>query len=462
MNFQQLILSLIFLLISSSVFAQINIKETPVAATSPITTQIGTSTNVVVGGSTGNPAANARNTYVGFEAGANASATGIKNTFIGTSAGRSNTSGTLNTFVGHLAGDLNTTGHSNTFLGEAGYRNTTGIVNTFIGGAAGSQNITGNYNTSLGGGAGAYNNNHYNVFLGASASHYNTGTQNVTIGSHAGYQLHGSGNVIIGNNAAGGYPGTYLTCNNSTLLGKDAYFSVSGLTNATAIGYSARVATSNSIVLGGTGVNAVNVGVGTESPAETLDVNGTIRANSPTYPGRDYKIVCNSRQNIYAANDLVTYSGGGKLFVINTAAGSTNAFMVANGTESNKLFYVKNNGKVQIGNISTPGSYKLYVETGILTEKLKVALKTSTDWADYVFANNYQLKPLAEVEAFVKENKHLPNVPSAQELVNDGGVDVGQMLAKQMQKIEELTLYVIDLNKQNEVLKAEVSALKKQ
>lgn len=381
-----------------------------------------------------------------------------QNTFLGALT-PAITSGTNNTFLGAVAGQLNTTGTDNTFVSNAGYRNTTGLSNTFVGHNAGASNVTGNYNTSLGGGAGAYNNNHYNVFIGAATSHYNTGTQNVTLGSHAGYRLNGDGNVVIGNNAAGGYPGTNLTCNNSTLLGKDTYFSVTGLTNATAIGYSARVATSNSLVLGGTGANAVNVGIGTESPTQRLDVNGTIRANSPTFPGRDYKIVCDMRQNIYAANDLVTYSGGGKLFVINTSAGSTNAFMVANGTENNKLFYVRNDGKVQIGNVTTPGSYKLYVETGILTEKLKVALKTSTDWADYVFAKNYQLKPLAEVEAFVKENKHLPDVPSAQELVNDGGIDVGQMLAKQMQKIEELTLYMIDLQKQNNALVSKVAAL---
>lgn len=102
---------------------------------------------------------------------------------------------------------------------------------------------------------------------------------------------------------------------------------------------------------------------------------------------------------------------------------------------------------VSIGTVTTTPGYKLFVEQGILTEKVKVALKNTTNWSDYVFAENYSLKPLPEVEAFVKKNKHLPGVPSAEQLVKEGGIDVNQMFAKQMEKIEELTLYVIELSK---------------
>ena len=116
-------------------------------------------------------------------------------------------------------------------------------------------------------------------------------------------------------------------------------------------------------------------------------------------------------------------------------------------------------GTVRIGNVATPAGYKLYVEQGILTEKVKVAVATSPAWADYVFANDYKLKPLSEVEAYVKENKHLPNVPSASELVKDG-LDLGKMQATQMEKIEELTLYMIDMKKEIETLKKENQSLK--
>jgi hypothetical protein len=67
---------------------------------------------------------------------------------------------------------------------------------------------------------------------------------------------------------------------------------------------------------------------------------------------------------------------------------------------------------------------------------------------------------LAEVEAFINLNKHLPGVPSAESLVKDGGVDVNQMFAKQMEKIEELTLYIIEMNKKLEKLEKENTALK--
>jgi hypothetical protein len=118
-------------------------------------------------------------------------------------------------------------------------------------------------------------------------------------------------------------------------------------------------------------------------------------------------------------------------------------------------------GVVTIGNgtLCTPTGYKLFVEEGILTEKVKVAVNCSTAWADYVFANDYKLKPLSEVEAYVKENKHLPNIPSASELVNDG-LNLGEMQAKQMEKIEELTLYMIEMKKEIDTLKKENQSLK--
>ncbi len=110
---------------------------------------------------------------------------------------------------------------------------------------------------------------------------------------------------------------------------------------------------------------------------------------------------------------------------------------------------------------STPvGTYKLFVEGGILTEKLRVALKSSADWADHVFTGNYQLMPLEQVAAYIGKHKHLPGVPSAEKLVAGGGIDVNEMFAKQMEKIEELTLYVIDLNRKMAAVNTENQQLK--
>lgn len=132
-------------------------------------------------------------------------------------------------------------------------------------------------------------------------------------------------------------------------------------------------------------------------------------------------------------------------------------------TNGSKRFSIKNDGKIRVGasTLNTPGTYKLYVEGGILTEKVRVAVKNTANWADYVFAPDYHLRPLAEVEKFVQENRHLPGVPSAEEVVKEG-VGLAEMDAKLLEKIEELTLYLIDLKKEVDALKAENASLKLQ
>jgi hypothetical protein len=116
----------------------------------------------------------------------------------------------------------------------------------------------------------------------------------------------------------------------------------------------------------------------------------------------------------------------------------------------------------------TPAGYRLYVQDGILTEKVKVAVKNASEWSDYVFAPGYKLAPLAEVARFIQINKHLPGVPSAAEVVEQG-VDMAKMDAKLLEKIEELTLYSIQqqttIEKQQttvEKQQQEIDELKKQ
>lgn len=75
------------------------------------------------------------------------------------------------------------------------------------------------------------------------------------------------------------------------------------------------------------------------------------------------------------------------------------------------------------------------------------------NWPDYVFKNDYQLLNLYETEEYVYTNGHLPGVPSAQEVENDG-VNVGEMNKVLLEKVEELTLHIIDLQKQVDELKA--------
>lgn len=119
-----------------------------------------------------------------------------------------------------------------------------------------------------------------------------------------------------------------------------------------------------------------------------------------------------------------------------------------------------NNAKVVIGTgiNSYPDGYRLYVKDGIMTERLRVAVANSAKWADYVFNKKYVLMPLKEVEAFILKYKHLPNMLSDKEMVKTG-LDVAETSAKLLEKIEELTLYMIEANKKIEALEKKVNTL---
>lgn len=106
-------------------------------------------------------------------------------------------------------------------------------------------------------------------------------------------------------------------------------------------------------------------------------------------------------------------------------------------------------GRVKIGDVTIPNSdYMLYVEKGILAERYKCALKSdNTNWSDYVFAKDYKLMSISALEKYVNKNHHLPNIPSAEQVYKDG-IDLADMDAKLLEKIEELSLYVIQLQKQ--------------
>lgn len=102
--------------------------------------------------------------------------------------------------------------------------------------------------------------------------------------------------------------------------------------------------------------------------------------------------------------------------------------------------------QVTIGtSIATPGDYKLGVGGKVICEEVRVKLQNN-GWPDYVFSQDYKLKSLEEIENFIKLNKHLPNIPSAQ-VIDKEGLEVGDMQRRMMEKIEELTLYIIEQNK---------------
>jgi hypothetical protein len=116
-------------------------------------------------------------------------------------------------------------------------------------------------------------------------------------------------------------------------------------------------------------------------------------------------------------------------------------------------------GVVNINEMPRPNDYMLLVGGKILAEEVRI--KLIKDWADYVFAPDYQLKSLPEVEAFIRDNHRLPDLPSATD-VAEHGIDLGRMQSTLLAKIEELTLYVIEQKKDLEALRGKVTQLEQE
>lgn len=132
------------------------------------------------------------------------------------------------------------------------------------------------------------------------------------------------------------------------------------------------------------------------------------------------------------------------LGIWNAAGGGGQVFNIADWNTGTKGISINaTNGSVGIGT-QDAGPYKLAVEGTVGVRKLKVT--QVSPWADYVFNPAYTLKPLSQIEAFVKANKYLPEVPSTKE-VEKNGIDIGETTALLLRKIEKLTLYVIELDK---------------
>jgi hypothetical protein len=212
---------------------------------------------------------------------------------------------------------------------------------------------------------------------------------------------------------------------------------------------------------GGLRVTSGKVGINTASPGAKLSFNdlndGTNQADGITWYNPDpqaygiYRTAGSWTAPDYQQLKLHFETG----IVLNPGSAYGKSFVDIQGGGLRVT-----SGSVSIGATAPVAGYSLTVADGILTEKVKIALKSSSDWSDYVFAPEYRLKPLSEVETFVNENKHLPGVPSAEELVKDGGINVNEMFAKQMEKIEELTLYLIEMKKEVVALKKENQELK--
>ncbi len=126
------------------------------------------------------------------------------------------------------------------------------------------------------------------------------------------------------------------------------------------------------------------------------------------------------------------------------------------------LLLVRDDGEIRIGDeyytqaMPAGFNYRLSVDGQVVAKEVYVTLD---DWADFVFDDDYDLTPLYKLEEQINENGHLPGIPTAEEIAKTG-VNLGEMQAKLLQKIEELTLYVIDLKKENDGLQEQIDELK--
>jgi len=197
------------------------------------------------------------------------------------------------------------------------------------------------------------------------------------------------------------------------------------------------------------GPNYQNVGIGTQDPLQIFHVCGgniLISRLPDEAPG-------SLNGSIYFGSVVTPDYPTGEWGIEYFNEG-LNFWKVASATNpgANYCLFLRNDGNVGIGTPETY-DYKLAIAGRVICEELKV--KLIEDWPDYVFDKNHNLPSLQDVNKFISEHKHLPDVPSSQE-VKENGVNIGEMNAVLLKKVEELTLYVIAMEKEMEQLKAQI------
>jgi hypothetical protein len=256
---------------------------------------------------------------------------------------------------------------------------------------------------------------------------YNTNPGNVGIGTSSPFKrLH-----ILGGNMA-------VSTSDFNASGTGSVV-VMGQDGTTGNVYSLIQAATNGPNSGGTlslNPNGGNVGIGTTSPGYILDVAGTMRIGKVSdgtslilsgKPGTSYNYTFDSRNGNYLS--VVSQAPGATPFVLDYA------------------------GNVGIG--TTAPDAKLAVYGTIHSREVKVDL--NVPGPDYVFDSDYKLAELSELKAYVDKHHHLPEIPSADQMTKDG-LDLGDMNIKLLKKVEELTLYLLEQQKQIDQLKKYVKS----
>ncbi len=458
--------------------------------------------NAFVGSTSGyNNTTGERNAFLGSASGYN-NTSGIRNTFIGNGAGYYNTTGDRNVYVGRTAGYNNITGNGNVLLGnEAGY-NETGSNKLYIANSSNSTLIYGDFSSRNVGINTTSPGNTLDVNGGIDISNYirHNGDENTTIGFAQNDEIrlktNGTDRLYVKNN---GNIGIGISTPDSKLdvsggIDINDYIRHNGDENTT-IGF----AQNDEIRLKTNGTDRLyvknngNIGIGISTPDSKLDVSGGIDINDYIRHNGDENTTIGFAQNDEIrlktnGSDRVSVKSNGnvgigtlspseKLSVFGgLQIGNTQSlnqgtirwtgadFEGYNGNEWVSLtrseagianidpIYITEEQNIGIGTEET-GSFKLAVDGSIGARGVHVT--NANPWPDYVFADDYDLPSLNSVKEYINKEKHLSEIPSAKEIEKNGH-DLGEMDAKLLKKIEELTLYTIKqqelIDKQNDVI----------
>ncbi len=206
--------------------------------------------------------------------------------------------------------------------------------------------------------------------------------------------------------------------------------------------------------------NNGRVGIGTMTPTGKLEINGTGTIGGYWNPNNSFLSISQGGNSlIMDHNEIYSTSA----INLGSKSGDIIQFRAIYESSSSTKVVIKRDGKVGIGT-QTPNS-KLSVNGNIRAQEIKLE---ATNWPDYVFGENYRQPGLEELEVFIKANGHLPGLKSAKEYQEEG-VDIMELNQKLLEKIEELTLYIIQQdekidqqNEQHHRQSEEISQLKRE
>jgi hypothetical protein len=212
-----------------------------------------------------------------------------------------------------------------------------------------------------------------------------------------------------------------------------------------------------------------NVGIGTAAPQARLEVLGETHKPSARFKnGNTHSLnVGNAISELGLGVWGSTYIGfniyrNGENSWKTDAYNESNGAAMIYGTVGGSIVFAcvpkdGNSGQQTLSNINVKNATRMILQSDGLLKANEVVVRTDV-WSDYVFSSDYKLPNLSEVENFIQQNNHLRDVPSEAEVIEEG-INLGEMDAILLKKIEELTLYVIEMKKENEKIKLEINKI---